>query len=47
MEFQLKFKVNQSLFLKDPEGSTIGKAIVAKSIDLIYILVLSSLHLRS
>ena len=36
MEFQLKFKVNQSLFLKDPEGSTIGKAIVAKSIDLIY-----------
>ena len=36
MEFQLKFKVNQSLFLKDPEGSTVGKAIVAKSIDLIY-----------
>jgi AcrR family transcriptional regulator len=32
----IKFKVNQSLFLKDPEGSTIGKAIVAKSIDLIY-----------
>ncbi len=36
MEFQLKFKVNEHLFLKDPENSEIGKSIVRNSIELIY-----------
>lgn len=36
MEFQLKFKVNPSLYLKDPDESTIGKAMVTSAIDLIY-----------
>lgn len=36
MEFQVKFKVNEHLYLKDPENSEIGKAIVKNSIDLIY-----------
>ncbi|CAD7809935.1 Nucleoid occlusion factor SlmA [Chryseobacterium aquaeductus] len=36
MEFQLKFKVNQNLFLRDPENSEIGKSIVKNSIDLIF-----------
>lgn len=36
MEFQVKFKVNEKLYLKDPENSEIGKAIVKNSIELIY-----------
>lgn len=36
MEFQLKFKVNPSLYLKDPEDSLIGKAVISNAIDLIY-----------
>lgn len=36
MEFQLKFRVNNHLYLKDPENSEIGKAIVKDSIELIY-----------
>lgn len=36
MEFQLKFKVNAHLYLKDPENSEIGKSIVKNSIELIY-----------
>lgn len=36
MEFQLKFKVNENLYLRDPENSEIGKAIVKYSIELIY-----------
>lgn len=36
MEFQLKFKVNEHLYLKDPENSEIGKAIVKNSIELIH-----------
>ncbi|SFI37112.1 TetR/AcrR family transcriptional regulator [Halpernia frigidisoli] len=36
MEFQLKFKVNHSLYLKDPEESTIGKAIISEAINLIF-----------
>lgn len=36
MEFQLTFKVNQSLYLRDPDSSEIGKAIVKSSIDLMY-----------
>jgi hypothetical protein len=36
MDFQINFKVNSSIFLKDPETSEIGKKIVKSSIDLIY-----------
>ena len=36
MEFQLKFKVCSSLYLKDPEESHIGRSIISASIDLIY-----------
>lgn len=36
MEFQLKFKVNPSLYLKNPEDSTTGKAIISNAVDLIY-----------
>lgn len=35
MEFQIKFKVNNHLYLKDPESSEIGKSIVKDSIELI------------
>lgn len=33
---QLNFKINEHIFLKDPESSTLGKQIVSASIDLIY-----------
>lgn len=36
MEFQLKFTVNDALFIRDPEGTEIGKQIVKNSIDLIH-----------
>lgn len=36
MEFQLKFKVNDNLYLRDPENSEIGKSIVKNSIELIH-----------
>ena len=36
MDFQLTFKVNQSICLRDPEGSELGRKIVKKAIDLIY-----------
>lgn len=36
MDFQLHFKVNDKIFLRDPEGSEIGKQIVKNAIDLIY-----------
>jgi len=36
MEFQLKFKVSEHLFLRDPENSEIGKSIVKNSIELIH-----------
>jgi len=36
MEFQLKFNINEKIFLRDPESSEIGKQIVKKAIDLIY-----------
>lgn len=36
MEFQLKFKVNNHLYLRDPENSEIGKSIIKNSIELIY-----------
>ena len=36
MDFQLSFKVNEHLYLKDPETSELGKQIVKESIDLIH-----------
>ncbi|MEN9369843.1 MAG: hypothetical protein RI952_708 [Bacteroidota bacterium] len=36
MDFQLRFKVNDYIYLRDPESSEIGKAIVKNAIDLIY-----------
>ncbi len=36
MNFQLKFKINEKLFIRNPEGSELGNQIVKKAIDLIY-----------
>jgi AcrR family transcriptional regulator len=36
MDFQVSFKVNEKLYLRDPEGSDLAKMIVKSSIDLIY-----------
>ncbi len=36
VEFQVKFKVSGYLFLKDPESSDLGRAIVSNAIDLIF-----------
>lgn len=36
MDFHLKFDINNKLYLRNPEGSELGKQIVKKAIDLIY-----------
>lgn len=36
MEFSLSFKLNQAIYLRNPENTDLGKKIVKKSIDLIY-----------
>jgi len=36
VDFQLLFKVNEKIYLRDPESSPVGKQIVKKAIDLIY-----------
>lgn len=36
MQFQANFKVNENIYLKDPESSEVGKQIIRYSIDLIY-----------
>lgn len=36
MNFQLKFKVNDKLYLKDPEKSEVGKSILKHAIELIF-----------
>ena len=36
MDFQVKFKVNEKVYSRDPEGSELGKRIVKSAIDLIY-----------
>jgi hypothetical protein len=36
MDFQLRFKVNEHIYLRDPESSELGKQIVKNAIDLIY-----------
>lgn len=36
MDFQLKFNVNERIYLKNPEGTEIGRQIVKNAIDLIH-----------
>ncbi len=36
MEFQVKFAINEKIFLRNPESSEVGKLMVKKAIDLIY-----------
>lgn len=36
MDFQVKFTVNNKIFLKDPENSVLGRQIIKNAIDLIY-----------
>ena len=36
MEYQLSFRVNNHIYLRDPESSELGKQIVKNAIDLIY-----------
>lgn len=38
MKYHLNFKVNSRIYLRDPESSELGRAIVKTSIDLIYVL---------
>ncbi|WP_026899155.1 TetR/AcrR family transcriptional regulator [Daejeonella oryzae] len=36
MDFQVIFKVNEKIYLRDPESSELGKHIIKSAIDLIY-----------
>ncbi len=36
MDFQVSFKVNNTIYLRDPESSELGKQIIKSAIDLIY-----------
>jgi AcrR family transcriptional regulator len=36
MEFQVTFRVNDKIYLRDPESSEVGKQIVKNAIDLMY-----------
>lgn len=36
MDIQVSFRINEKLYLKDPEKSELGKAIVKNAIDLVY-----------
>ena len=36
MDFQVIFKVNNKIYLRDPEGSELGKQIIKSAIDLIF-----------
>ncbi|MFB9107389.1 TetR/AcrR family transcriptional regulator [Flavobacterium gyeonganense] len=36
MEFQVKFDINEKIFLRNPESSEVGRLMVKKAIDLIY-----------
>lgn len=36
MNFQVKFDINEKIYLRNPENSEVGKLMVKKSIDLIY-----------
>ncbi|MBK7762020.1 MAG: TetR/AcrR family transcriptional regulator [Bacteroidetes bacterium] len=36
MDFQVRFKVNEKIFLRDPESSEVGRQIIKNAIDLIF-----------
>ena len=36
MDYSLSFRVNEKIYVRDPEGTELGKQIVKRSIDLIY-----------
>lgn len=36
MDFQVKFAINEKIFLRNPESSEVGKLMVKKAIDLIF-----------
>lgn len=36
MEFQVKFDINEKIFLRNPESSEVGRLMVKKAIDLIF-----------
>ena len=36
MDFQVKFAINEKIFLRNPESSEVGRFMVKKAIDLIY-----------
>jgi AcrR family transcriptional regulator len=36
MDFQVKFDINEKIFLRNPESSEVGKLMVKKAIDLIF-----------
>jgi AcrR family transcriptional regulator len=36
MNFQVKFDINERIYLRNPESSEVGKLMIKKSIDLIY-----------
>ena len=38
MDYLVRFKVNDKIFLRDPESSEIGKQIVKNAIELVYTL---------
>ena len=38
MEFQVKFDINDRIYLRNPENSEVGKLMIKKAIDLIYTL---------
>jgi hypothetical protein len=38
MQFQVKFDINEKVYLRNPESSEVGKLMVKKAIDLIYLL---------
>ena len=38
MQFQVKFDINEKVYLRNPESSEVGKLMVKNAIDLIYVL---------
>ncbi|MFM2442210.1 MAG: hypothetical protein RL449_851, partial [Bacteroidota bacterium] len=36
MDYSLSFKVNEKIYIRDPESTELGKQIVKNAIDLIY-----------
>jgi hypothetical protein len=36
MDFQVKFEINEKIYLRNPESSEVGRQMVKKAIDLIY-----------